>query len=137
MPRRGRTHSGKKHHSRKHRGGSSGWGFVGKTVGGMDTQWNNVFEKGGAFGNTIQSVDGTQPTSVAMNNALSGKTDISLIQKAGKRHRKSSHSVKKSRTKKGGYWGQVLSTAAVPFGLFAIQNKFTRRSKHGKSQKRH
>ena len=131
MAKRGRGRSVKKHHSSKHRGGSSGWGFVGKTVGGMDTQLNNVFEKGGAFGNTIQSADGTQPTSVAMNNAMNGKTDVSLIQKGGKKHNK------KNRTKKGGYWGQVLSTAAAPFGLWAIQNKFTRRSKHGKSKRRH
>lgn len=44
----------------------------------------------------------------------------------------------KRRTKRGGYWGQVLSTALVPFGLWAAQNRFSKRrgvKQGGKSRK--
>ena len=53
----------------------------------------------------------------------------------------SSGSIKggKKRTKKGGYWGQVLSTALVPFGLWAAQNRFSKRRglKAGGKTKKH
>jgi hypothetical protein len=45
----------------------------------------------------------------------------------------------KRRTKKGGYWSQVLSTALVPFGLWAAQNRFSKRRglKAGGKTKKH
>jgi hypothetical protein len=45
----------------------------------------------------------------------------------------------KRRTKRGGYWGQVLSTALVPFGLWAAQNRFSKRRgvKHGGKTRKH
>jgi hypothetical protein len=45
----------------------------------------------------------------------------------------------KRRAKKGGYWGQVLSTALVPFGLWAAQNRFSKRRgvKHGGKTRKH
>jgi hypothetical protein len=35
----------------------------------------------------------------------------------------------KRRRKKGGYWGQVLETALVPFGLLGLQNAYGRRTR--------
>jgi len=45
----------------------------------------------------------------------------------------------KRRTKRGGYWGQVLSTALVPFGLWAAQNRFSKRrgAKNGGKTRKH
>lgn len=121
--------------SRKNkRGGSAGnagnagsagsaWNFVGQTVGSGDTQWNNVFQKGGPFGSEIQSVNGSSPSTTAMSNIASGNAGpmLSGTQNGGKRRKGS------RRSKKGGYWGHLLSQAVVPFALWGAQNKFSRR----------
>jgi hypothetical protein len=39
----------------------------------------------------------------------------------------------RKRTRRGGYWGQVISNALVPFGLWAAQNRYSRR----KGSRRH
>jgi hypothetical protein len=46
----------------------------------------------------------------------------------------------KRRTKKGGFWGQVISQALVPFGLWGLQNRFSRRKglrSHKKTRRHH
>jgi len=45
----------------------------------------------------------------------------------------------KRRSKRGGYWSQVLSTALVPFGLWAAQKRFSKRRgvKHGGKTRKH
>ena len=107
----------KRKRRRKQRGGfSSAWNQVFDTVGSGDTQYNNTFVKGGPFHGSLQNVSGTQPSSVAMNAVLNHK--------GGSRKRSS------RRSKKGGYWGQVLSQALVPFGLWGLQNRYSRGKKH-------
>ena len=106
---------------RKHRGGqaaaspgqySSAASFVGATVGTGDQQYDNVF-KGANLpnGNEVVGLQG-QNTQIP----------ASLPQSAG-----NMMGGKRRRTKKGGYWGQVLSTALVPFGLWAAQNRYSKR----------
>jgi len=106
---------------RKRRGGqsaaspaqySSAATFVKATVGTGDQQYDNVF-KGANLpnGNEIVGLQGqntTIPASQPQNagNMMGGK---------------------KRRSKRGGYWGQVLSTALVPFGLWAAQNRYSKR----------
>jgi hypothetical protein len=106
---------------RKRRGGqaaaspsqySSASTFIPATVGTVQQQYDNVF-KGANLpnGNQIVGLQGqnTQiPASLPQNsgNMMGGK---------------------KRRSKKGGYWGQVLSTALVPFGLWAAQNRYSKR----------
>ena len=112
--------------SRRHRkGGSSGSSgsspapysdgasYVLSNYGNGNTQWDNVFVTGSKYGNEI----------VNLNHP--SMTQASVPQSGGKR-----------RTKKGGYWGQVLSQALVPFGLFAAQNKFSRRVRSNKNKSR-
>jgi hypothetical protein len=117
---------------RKRRGGqsaptpsliSSGAHYVGAAAGSGQQQWDTVF-KGPNLpnGNLIVGLQGqnaTIPPSLPQNaNGMNG----------GKR-----------RTKKGGYWSQVLSTALVPFGLWAAQNRFSKRRglKAGGKTKKH
>ena len=106
---------------RKRRGGqaaaspaqySSAASFVKATVGTGDQQYDNVF-KGANLpnGNEIVGLQGQNtriPASLPQNssNMMGGK---------------------KRRSKRGGYWGQVLSTALVPFGLWAAQNRYSKR----------
>jgi hypothetical protein len=112
--------------TRRQRGGNSAWQFVQDVVGSGQTQWNNVFVKGGPFAGQLQNVSGTQPSSNAMSSVLSGKAGPMLsAQKGG------------SRRKKGGYWSTVINQAIVPFGLWAAQNRFSRRKGHTRKHRRH
>lgn len=106
---------------RKHRGGqaaaspaqySSAASFVKATVGSGDQQYDNVF-KGANLpnGNEIVGLQGQNT-----------RIPASLPQSAG-----NMNGGKRRRTKRGGYWGQVLSTALVPFGLWAAQNRYSKR----------
>ena len=107
---------GRKRRNKKQRGGfSSAWKQVYDAVGSGNTQYNNTFVKGGPFHGALQNVSGTQPSSMAMKFG------------GGSKKRRSGSG---SRSKKGGYWGQVLSQALVPFGLWGLQNRYSRGKKH-------
>lgn len=107
---------------RSKRGGSCGAGSAWQNgvdvVGPGPTAYNRVFDNGAGptpYGNAVVGTSGQNsviPPSVASSGVIKG----------GKR-----------RTKRGGYWGQVLSNALVPFGLWAAQNRYSKRRgvKHG------
>lgn len=84
-------------------------------VGDGNTQWNNVFASQGPapFGNEIRPLDG------------SANVQANAVQSGGRRRR---HGTRKG--KRGGFFGNVISQAIVPFGLFALQNKYSRRMKN-------
>ncbi len=82
-------------------------------VGDGNTQWNNVFATQGPvpFGNEIRPLDGN--INVQAN-----------IQAGGRRRRGT------RKGKRGGFFGNVISQAIVPFGLLALQNKYSRRMRN-------
>lgn len=102
---------------RKRRGGQSAHEYVQDQVGTQDQQYKNVFES-------------------PVNN--SGNAIVGLAGQQSVRPVQTQHGGKR-RTKRGGYWGQVLSTALVPFGLWAAQNRFSKRRgiKHGGKTRKH
>jgi len=135
---------------RKMRGGySSAATFQVQNVGSENQQYNNTFIRGDPFGASIQNLAGTQPSVVA--GAFPSAANLSLIQSAGSRRRKrrggnsstsSSSNPSDSdlqnggkrrsrRAKRGGYWGNVISQALVPFSLLFAQNRYGTR-KHRK-----
>jgi len=101
---------------RKRRGGSCGAGSAwqnGVNVIGMGSSaYDRVFDNNAGptpFGNAIVGTSGQNsqiPPSVASSGTMKG----------GRR-----------RKRKGGYWGQVLSNALVPFGLWAAQNRYSKK----------
>lgn len=113
--------------------GASEWQMA--NVGTGNQQWDNVFVKGGPFGAAVQNLAGTQPSVVA--GGFPSASNLSLIQSAGskrsKKQRGGMNCSKRggSRTKRGGYWGKVLTQALVPFTLLFAQNRFGTR-KHRK-----
>jgi hypothetical protein len=136
---------GHKRSHKKMRGGASAHQFVESVVGNGDQQWNDTFIRGGPFGASIQNLAGTEPSLVA--GAFPSATQLKLIQSAGSRRRRggatpstSSNSTSSSssmyggkrRTKRGGYWGSVISKALVPFSLLFAQNRFGRTRKNRK-----
>ena len=84
--------------------------YMKATVGSGNQQWNNVFE-GKGQSNAIVGLEG---------------------QKAGKRR-----SRKASRRKRGGFWGQIINQAIVPFSIFGMQQTFRRKKHGGKGTRKH
>jgi len=107
---------------RKRRGGSCGagsaWQYGMEQYGPGATAYNRVFDAGAGptpYGNAVISTSGAGSV-IPASNSSSG------MMKGGRK-----------RTRRGGYWGQVISNALVPFGLWAAQNRYSRR----KGSRRH
>jgi len=105
----------------KRRGMAGGGGaadFVEKNFGSGDQQFNKVFIGSGATDNALQPLNGSPSISAQPTSG-----NLSLIQSAGGKGRRR----RMSRSKKGGYFGSVLSTAAAPLALFGLNYKYGRR----------
>jgi hypothetical protein len=61
-----------------------------------------------------------------------------LLLKGGKRRQKKNRKSRKSRKRKGGFVGEVISQAIVPFSLLALNTSFRgkRKSRRKKTNKR-
>jgi len=107
-----KTHSRRRKGSCKNKKGgyTSAADYMLKTVGTGNEQYNDVFD---------QSKSHTQSNAIV---SLNGK------QHAGKR---------RSKTQKGGFWGSLLKTAAVPLAILGLQQTFGRRKRGGKKTRRY
>ena len=120
--RKSHSHRHRHRHGRKHRGGSSAnpssyssASTYGMAVNGSgDSQFNRVFGNGGNS-NIITGVQG--------QNAGIPAT---LAQKAGGK-----------RSKRGGFWGQIINQAIVPFGILGLQQTYRRKRSGGGKTRRH
>ena len=92
---------------------TDGASYVAANYGDGNTQWNNVFgpQSTSTMGNEIVNLN--HPQMVQAN-----------VQAGGRRRRMS------RKGKRGGFFGNVVSQAIVPFGLLALQNKYSRRLRH-------
>jgi hypothetical protein len=118
------------------RGGYSSATSYGSYVNGSEnSQYDRVFSQSGPYasvqGNMSIGAQGQNANLVGGPNASS----LSLIQSAGtKRRRKRGHHTKKRR---GGFLGQVLNQAIVPFTLLGMQQKYRRnKSNHSSTKSR-
>jgi hypothetical protein len=119
---RRKSHRHRHRHGRKHRGGSSAnpssyssASTYGMAVNGSgDSQFDRVFGNGGNS-NVLTGVQG--------QNAGIPAT---LAQKAGGK-----------RSKKGGYWGQIINQAVVPFGILGLQQTYRNKKRGGGKTRRH
>jgi hypothetical protein len=128
-----RRKSHRHRHGRKHRGGSSAnpasyssASTYGMAVNGSgDSQFNRVFSQSGmdsrSQSNTIVGVQG--------QNAGIPAT---LAQKAGGKR-----STSGKRSKKGGFWGQIINQAVVPFGILGLQQTYKGKRSGGGKTRRH
>jgi hypothetical protein len=107
---------------RRQRGGSGqppapaytdGASYVAANYGDGNTQWNNVFgpQSTSTMGNEIVNLNHPQMTQAN-------------VQAGGRRRRGT------RKGKRGGFFGNVVSQAIVPFGLLALQNRYSRRLRH-------
>lgn len=120
-------------HSRRHRrsrrmsGGSySSAASYGQYVNGSgSSQWNRTMEQGGEYGNVPgNTIIGAQGQNVPPVSQMPTGAQLALVQKAGKRHRK------------GGFIGEVINQAIVPFGLLGMQQNYRRGKRGGKTRRR-
>ena len=110
----------KRRRNRSMKGGSGAAEWVQANFGTGEQQWQNTFGGNSLThqGNLLPTVvgapavvTGTLPQGFAANSA-----NVSAAQSGGRR-----------RKKKGGFWGNVVSQALVPFGLLFAQNRFSKR----------
>jgi hypothetical protein len=117
----------------------SAWQYVQNQVGDANTQYNDTF-KGPTndYGNAIRSLGGTAEASYAQTNISKGPYEPQSGGRKSRRSRKSRKSRKsRSRSKRGGFFGSgVIETAAVPFGLFAAQHYYGKKSSKNKNKTR-
>ena len=116
-------HYKKRMHTKSKRGGSSHWTsgttYEMANYGTANQQYQSVFGPNpapNAYGNFL--VNQLKPEASLLPDTVS-KTAGNLI---GGRYSKRSH----IRHKKGGFLGQVLNQAVVPFGLAALQQSYKR-----------
>ena len=108
----------KKGGSRRRRGGDGAGDWVLKNFGTENQQYENTFGNSGTSqqGNLLP----TLPNAPAVVQGTFAQSSISPnaanVMKGGKR-----------RSKRGGYWAQVLNQALVPFGLIGLQQQFSKR----------
>jgi hypothetical protein len=130
---------GGRRHKRKMRGGngsspySSASSYNSYVNGTENSQYDRVFSQSGPYasvqGNMSIGAQGQNANLVGAPNASS----LALIQSAGtKRKHKRVHRTKKRR---GGFIGQVINQAIVPFTLLGMQQKYRRNKTNNSTAK--
>jgi hypothetical protein len=95
--------------------------------GSGNSQYNRVFDENTSNAARQSNVIiGAQGQNSHQPNQPSGQ-NLSLIQSAGRRRRRTN---RRTRTKRGGLWGEVINQAIVPFSILGMQQTY-RRKKHG------
>lgn len=115
--------------NRKMRGGSySSASSYGTYVNGSgDAQYNRVFDQAGQFGKLQGNIIiGAQGQNVTPVSQVPNSNQLSLIQSAGRRR----------RSRKGGFVGEVINQAIVPFSILGMQQTYRRKSGGRRSRTR-
>ena len=93
--------------------------------GTPESQYNRVFDQQGSYGQIPGNlIIGAQGQNVMPTTRMPTSAEMSLIQKAGRR-----------RHKRGGFLGEVINQAIVPFSLLGMQQT-NRRKRGGKKHTR-
>lgn len=126
----------KHRHSRRHRsrsrrmrGGSytDGASYGVFVNGSPDAQFARTFDTTGPYaGRAGSEYVGAQGQWAQQPNTPSAQ-NLSLIQSAGKRR----------RSRRGGFFGEVINQAIVPFGLLGLQQTYKKKSYGGRKTRRH
>ena len=126
----------KHRHSRRHRsrsrrmrGGSytSGSSYGTYVNGSPDSQFARTFDTTGPYaGRAGSEYVGAQGQWAQQPNTPSAQ-NLSLIQSAGRRR----------RSRRGGFFGEVINQAIVPFGLLGLQQTYRKKRTGGRRTRRH
>jgi len=131
---------GGRRHRRKMRGGdgvspySSASSYSTYVNGSENSQYDRVFSQAGPYGSVPGNVSiGAQGQNANLLGAPNASS-LSLIQSAGtkRRHKRRNHTKKR----RGGFLGQVINQAIVPFTLLGMQQKYRRNNSYNSSKSR-
>ena len=126
----------KHRHSRRHRsrsrrmrGGSytSGSTYGSYVNGSGDSQFARTFDTTGPYASRVGAeYVGAQGQNVQQPGVPTAQ-NLALIQSAGKRR----------RSRRGGFFGEVINQAIVPFGLLGLQQTYRKKRTGGRKTRRH
>ena len=125
-------HRHSRRRSRRMRGGNgnytSGSTYGSYVNGSGDSQFARTFDATGPYANRAGSeYVGAQGQWAQQPNTPSA-AQLQLVQSAGKRRRKS---------RRGGFFGEVINQAIVPFGLLGLQQTYRKKRHGGRKTRRH
>ncbi len=118
--------------SRRMRGGSytSASTYGSYVNGSPDSQFARTFDSSGPYANRVgaeyvgaQGQWSQQPNTPTEQN-------LSLIQSAGKRG-------KRGKSRRGGFMGEVINQAIVPFAILGLQQTYRKKRTGGRKTRRH
>ena len=114
--------------SRRMRGGSytDGASYGMYVNGPSGEQYNRTLDQSGPYGQIPgNTIIGAQGQNIPPASQIPNSGNLNLIQNgAGRRRRR------------GGFLGEVINQAVVPFGLLGMQQSYGRKRKGGKTHKR-
>ena len=128
----------KHRHSRRHRSrsrrmrGGNGNYTSGSTYGSYvngsgDSQFARTFDATGPYASRVGAeYVGAQGQNVQQPGVPTAQ-NLALIQSAGKRR----------RSRRGGFFGEVINQAIVPFGLLVLQQTYRKKRTGGRKTRRH
>ena len=125
---RSRSRSRGRSRGRRMAGGSySSATTYGEYVNGSGgSQWSRTMDQGGAYGQIPgNTIIGAQGQNVPPSTQMPTGGQLKLVQSAGRR-----------RHRKGGFLGEVVNQAIVPFTLLGMQNTYRRGRKGGRRTRR-
>jgi len=120
-------HSRRRSHRVKRGGSYSSASTYGSYVNGSgSSQFSRVFDQSGPYsGRESNILVGAQGQN-AQQPGFPSAQQMSRVQSAGRRHRK-----------RGGFLGQVINQAIVPFSLLGLQQTYRRKRNGGRKTRKH
>lgn len=117
----------RRHRTRKMRGGSytdgASYGMYVNGTGG--SQWTRTMDQAGPYGQVQGNVIvGAQGQNIVPTSQMPNSSNLSLVQSAGRKHRR------------GGFIGEVINQAVVPFALLGAQQSYGRKRKGGRKTRK-
>ena len=129
---RSRSHSRRHSRSRRMRGGSyTSASTYGSYVNGTpDSQFARTFDSTGPYASRVGSEYVGAQGQWSQQPGEPSAQNLDLIQSAGKgrKHRKS---------RRGGFIGEVINQAIVPFGILGLQQTYRKKRTGGRKTRRH
>ena len=128
----------KHRHSRRHRsrsrrmGGGNGNYTSGSSYGTYvngsgNSQFARTFDASGPYANRVGSEYVGAQGQNSYQVGVPSTQNLSLIQSAGKRR----------KSRRGGFFGEVINQAVVPFALLGLQQTYRKKRTGGKKTRRH
>jgi hypothetical protein len=124
---RSRRHRSK---ARSYKGGSyTSASSYGTYVNGTpESQFSRTFDATGPYASRIGSEYVGAQGQWSQQPAGPSAEQLNLVQSAGKRKRKS---------RRGGFFGEVINQAIVPFALLGLQQTYKKKTRGGRKTRRH